>query len=111
MRIKTLFTLSITVMLLALACEYAHAAWTWTPEIGRWINIRRQPRETAGLQFQYAEKLLTDGETEKAIDEYRKILRFFPELKPLRLAYYENYKMKETLDKIEELLISFILTF
>lgn len=74
--------------LLATACTDAYAQWTWTPEVGRWINPRRQPRETAALQFQYAQQLLADGETEKAIDEYKKVLRYFPDSTYCDLAQY-----------------------
>jgi len=101
-KIKYLLTLSGSIILLALACESAHAAWTWTPEIGRWINIRRQPRETAGLQFQYAEKLLAEGDTEKALDEYRKILRYFPESNYCELAQYSIARALEAQEDYKE---------
>ncbi len=87
--------------MLGLTWGSAHAAWTWTPEVGRWINMKRQPRETPALQFQYAEELLAQGNTEKALDEYKKILRYFPESNYCELAQYsiartleaqENYK-------------------
>ncbi len=66
----------------------AEAAWVWTPQMGRWINPKRQPKETAALQFQYAEELLGKGDTEKAIDEYKKVLKYFPESNYCDLAQY-----------------------
>jgi outer membrane assembly lipoprotein YfiO len=71
-----------------LLCASAEAAWIWTPQMGRWINPKRQPKETAALQFQYAEELLGQGETEKAIDEYKKVLRYFPESNYCDLSQY-----------------------
>ena len=102
MKNKYSIIFAVSVILLALACENAHAAWTWTPEIGRWVNIRRQPRETAGLQFQYAEKLLAEGDTEKAMDEYRKILRYFPESNYCELAQYSIARALEAQEDYKE---------
>lgn len=88
MRKRCLRVLAGVALILALASTGAHAAWTWTPEVGRWINLKRQPRETAALQFQHAEELLADGDTEKAISEYEKVLRYFPDSNYCDLAQY-----------------------
>lgn len=90
------------VLLLLLTCTSSFAAWTWTPETGRWINPRRQPKETAALQFQYAEDLLTDGETAKALAEYKKVLRYFPESNYCDLAQYSIGRALEVQEYYEE---------
>lgn len=102
MKLRYLCTLFGGVLVLALTCGSAHAAWTWTPEIGRWINIRRQPRETPSLQFQYAEELLAQGNTEKAMTEYRKILRYFPESNYCELAQYSIARTFEAEEEYKE---------
>jgi outer membrane assembly lipoprotein YfiO len=91
-----------TLILLSLVSGSAHAAWTWTPEIGRWINLKRQPRETAGLQYQYAEQVLTEGDTEKAIQEYEKILRYFPDSSYCELAQYSIGRALEAQEDYKE---------
>lgn len=88
-------------MLLALSSEIAYAAWTWTPEVGRWINPRRQPRETAALQFQYAEELLAEGETERAIQEYERVLDYFPLSNYCDLAQYSIGRAYEAIEEYE----------
>lgn len=96
-----LFPLAGT-LLLVLMCVSAEAAWTWTPQIGRWINPKRQPRETAALQFQHAEELLAQGDTEKAIGEYKKVLRYFPESNYCDLAQYSIGRALEAQEDYEE---------
>ncbi len=86
---KEYFRISaVAAALLVLMSASAYAEWTWTPELGRWVNPRRQPRETAALQFQYADELLADGDTEKAVREYEKLLRYFPDSNYRDLAQY-----------------------
>ena len=94
--------LAAAILLLALTCTTAHAQWTWTPEVGRWINPKRQPRETAALQFQYADELLADGDTEKAISEYEKLLRYFPASNYCDLAQYSIGRALEAQEDYRE---------
>jgi outer membrane protein assembly factor BamD len=94
--------LAAAVLVLALTCTTAHAQWTWTPEVGRWINPKRQPRETPALQFQYAEELLAAGKTEKAVAEYEKLLRFFPASNYCDLAQYSIGRALEAQGDYEE---------
>lgn len=99
---KILYIWVGVVALLMLVSVSAHGAWTWTPEIGRWINPNRQPRETAALQFQYAEELLAQGETEKAVNEYKKVLRYFPESNYCDLSQYSIGRALEAQGDYEE---------
>ncbi len=97
--------LSVALLSAALLTGFGssvEAAWTWTPQTGRWLNPNRQPKETAALQFQYAEELLTQGEAEQAIDEYNKVLRYFPDSNYCDLAQYSIGRALEAQDKHEE---------
>jgi len=55
----------------------ADAAWTWTPQTGRWLNTKRLPKETAELQIEYTRGLLLQGEIKQALDETEKFTRFY----------------------------------
>jgi outer membrane protein assembly factor BamD len=94
--------LAIAAAMSVVVSTSADAAWTWTPEIGRWINPGRQPRETPALQFQYAEELLAAGDTEKAISEYRKVLRYFASSTYCDLAQYSIGRAYEAQRDYEE---------
>lgn len=90
------------ILFLGLVCSTAEAAWTWTPQTGRWINPKRQPRETAALQFQYAEELLSQGESEKAVEEYKEVLRYFPDSDYCDLAQYSIGRALEAQGEYEK---------
>jgi len=94
--------LAFGVLFLLAIGTSADAAWTWTPQTGRWINPKRQPKETAALQFQYGEEILAQGDTEKAIDEFRKVLRYFPESNYCDLAQYSIGRALEAEGEYED---------
>lgn len=64
-------------LLLAAVAVEAHAQWTWTPQTGRWINLKRLPKETPELQVEYARSLYLDGDLKKALRETDKFDRFY----------------------------------
>lgn len=55
----------------------AYAQWTWTPQTGRFINVKKLPKETAELQLEYARSLLLKGELKRAWHETDKFFEFF----------------------------------
>lgn len=57
----------------------ANAVWVWTPETGKWINPKNQPKETAQAQLEYASQLRLAGDYEEALAEYEKLFRFYPD--------------------------------
>ena len=60
------------------AAAPAFAGWIWTPESGRWVNPGNQPKESASLQFQYAEELLEQKKYEEAVREFQRLHSHFP---------------------------------
>lgn len=65
------------VAALLLVSAAAQAQWTWTPQTGRWINVKRLPKETAELQLEYARTLMLEGDYNKAMRETDKFDRFY----------------------------------
>lgn len=55
-------------------CE---AQFVWTPETGRFINMKRLPKETAELQVEYARTLLVQGNPKGALSETTKFSEFY----------------------------------
>lgn len=60
-----------------LASLNVDAQWTWTPQTGRWVNLKRMPKETPQLQIEYARGLLLEGQYQKAWRETRKFISFY----------------------------------
>ncbi|MCX5770409.1 MAG: outer membrane protein assembly factor BamD [Candidatus Hydrogenedentes bacterium] len=67
----------IALVAAALSCLPVYAEWTWTPQTGRWINVKRLPKETAELQVEYARSLMLEGEFKKAIVETEKFTDYY----------------------------------
>lgn len=55
----------------------AAAQWTWSPQTGRWINLKRLPKETPELQIEYARSLLLSGDKRRALRETHKFEQFY----------------------------------
>lgn len=55
----------------------AYSQWTWTPQTGRFINIKRMPKETPQLQIEYARSLYLQGSYKKALEETDKFIQFY----------------------------------
>lgn len=68
--------MSVVLMLCAMP---ATAQWTWTPEVGRLVNLKRLPKETPELQVEYARSLLVGKEYSKAFEETKKFFDFYGE--------------------------------
>lgn len=70
----------LRVLIVALVAVWAlpvHAQWTWTPQTGRWVNLKRLPKETAELQIEHARALMLDGDYRKAMKETEKFTQFY----------------------------------
>ena len=55
----------------------AQAQWTWTPQTGRFINIKKMPKETAELQIEYARTEMLKGDFKRALQETVKFLEYY----------------------------------
>ncbi|MBI2424708.1 MAG: outer membrane protein assembly factor BamD [Candidatus Hydrogenedentes bacterium] len=69
--------LLITGVALLLFSATAAAQWTWTPQTGRWINLKQLPKETPELQMEYARGLLIEKDYKKAWRETGKFVQFY----------------------------------
>ncbi|NLN93850.1 MAG: tetratricopeptide repeat protein [Candidatus Hydrogenedens sp.] len=63
--------------LLLVTTQAAFAQWSWTPQTGRFINLKRMPRETAELQIEYARSLMVAGNYRKALRECDKFVEYY----------------------------------
>jgi len=75
MRIASKFVLIATAIIFV--AEAAHAQWVWTPQTGRWVNLKRVPKESPELQVEYARSLMLEGRHKRALDETEKFNKFY----------------------------------
>ncbi len=69
------------VLILLLICGFARpvsAFWIWTPETNKWVNPKYAVKETPQEQFTYAKEFLDAKEYEKAIEEFKKLIKHYP---------------------------------
>jgi len=67
------------VVACAVLASNAHAQWTWTPQTGRFVNMKRMPKETPELQVEFARGLMVDGKYKEALRETSKFINFYNE--------------------------------
>jgi len=67
------------IFFLLLTASGIFAYWEWTPKTGKWINPKYAVKDTAKEQFELAEKYKEEGALEKAIREYEKLLKHYPD--------------------------------
>ena len=68
---------ALAAFLAVVLISAAEAQWTWTPQTGRWVNMKRLPKETAELQIEYARGLMIQGNPKKALRETNKFTEFY----------------------------------
>lgn len=71
------YTLLLSITLILVIAGVAEAQWTWTPQTGRFVNIKRMPKETAELQLEYVRSLMLEGNYRKAMRESDKFVEYY----------------------------------
>jgi len=55
----------------------ASAQWTWTPQTGRFVNVKKLPKETAELQIEYARSRMLERDYKDALQETVKFRNYY----------------------------------
>ena len=67
----------LIILALFLPAVSVSAQWTWTPEVGRLVNLKRMPKETPELQVEYARSLMVGKSYSQAFNETNKFTNFY----------------------------------
>ena len=65
----------------AFFCPMAEAAWIWSPDIGKWMNLKKAAKDTPEEQYDWAMSFYNRKEWDRAIEEFEKIPDNFPSSK------------------------------
>ena len=100
----------ILIIAAVLTPAIAQAQWRWTPETGRWVNIRNLPRESPELQLEYARGLYEEGKTRRALHETEKFDDFYSDTEfaddnqflrgEIRLAAGDEYRAAKEFQQV-----------
>ena len=74
---KCMGGIAAVVVMVAVVQTAADAQWTWTPQTGRLINMKRLPKETPELQVEYARSLMLGGDFKRAMRETNKFEDYY----------------------------------
>jgi len=62
----------------ALAWSPCYGFWIWSPKTGKWINPAYHSFDTPKEQFEWAKGFFDDNEYRRAMSEFKKVLKKFP---------------------------------
>ncbi len=82
MRKKYCFSGKITALLICYAlmgCSLSHAYWIWTPQSKKWTNPKYEPKGTPRAQYDWAMQAYLAKDYAKAISEFKKMIRAYPQ--------------------------------
>lgn len=76
---RAIFILVALTALGTFSAPLSYAVWIWTPETRKWINPKYAVKENPEEQFAWAESFFQSEEYKKAIREYRKLIKNYPD--------------------------------
>jgi outer membrane assembly lipoprotein YfiO len=75
---KYLAAFFLAIFIAASAAETAHAAWVWSPDLGKWINPKKSAKDTPEEQYSWAMEFFNQNQWDRAIEEFEKLPAVFP---------------------------------
>ncbi len=79
--------------------KVSYAFWVWTPETNRWENPKYSVKETPAEQLEFAKTFYTSKEYERAMLEFKKLIKHYPRAKEAAEAQYSIGMCLEALGK------------
>ncbi|MFH0771872.1 MAG: outer membrane protein assembly factor BamD [Candidatus Omnitrophota bacterium] len=83
------------------------AYWIWTPQTGTWINPKWAVKDTPQEQFDWAMKFYKDKNCKKAVDEFLKLVRYYPQSELAAEAQYYAGRSFEELEEYEQAYLAY----
>jgi len=69
---------SIVFLIIFAFASNANAFWIWSPRTGKWTNPKYSPKENPKEQLKSAIELYNGKKYDKAINEFKLLIRYFP---------------------------------
>ena len=85
-RIRKIPTILIAILLVFPSLSYS--AWIWTPETNAWLNPKHVVKDTSNEQLKHALNYYEAKDYKRAISEFDKLIKFYPESKHAPKAQY-----------------------
>lgn len=102
---KNFFAMAVIFCVLIQAPSYGY--WIWTPQAGTWINPRWAVKDTPQEQFNWAMQFYKAKDYKKAVDEFLKLVRYYPQAElAAESQYYAGYSF-EALEEYEQAFLAY----
>jgi outer membrane protein assembly factor BamD len=73
----------------------AGAFWVWTPESNKWVNPKFTVKDTPEEQLKHALEFYENKEYKEALDEFKKLLQYYPKAKEAPDAQFYIGKIQQ----------------
>jgi outer membrane assembly lipoprotein YfiO len=80
------------------SCIPSYAAWIWTPESKGWINPKHGVKDTSQEQLTWASGLYESAEYKRALNEFNKLVRYYPNSMHAPMAQYYTGRCYEDME-------------
>ncbi len=102
------YLFAILVLSAALAAQnMGYAYWIWTPQTGTWINPKWAVKDTPAEQFDWAMRFYKAKDYKKAVDEFLKLVRYYPQAELAAEAQYYAGQSFEGLEEYEQAFLAY----
>ncbi|MBN1405997.1 MAG: tetratricopeptide repeat protein [Candidatus Omnitrophica bacterium] len=107
MRYKLYIIIIILLVLAAFGENAAFAYWIWTPQTKKWINPRYAPKDTPKEQLLYSMDLFEAKDYKKALDEFKKVVSYYPRSESAAEAQYYIGRCQEELQNYYQAFLAY----
>ncbi len=86
----------VAILLCSFFSQSAWAYWIWTPESKRWTNPKYAPKESPQEQLSFAKSYYEAKDYKTAINELRKLVKYYPDaVEAPEAQYYLGLSLEE----------------
>src|SRR5579862_8645956 len=89
----------LSALFLAVVPCLCRADWIWTPETGKFINPKWEVKPTPEDQLEYAQSFKDQGNCNKAMAEFKKLIKAYPRAKEAPEAEFFTGQCLESINK------------
>lgn len=100
MKFKLYIIITILLTISFFTSPSAFSYWMWTPQTKKWINPKYAPKDTPKDQLLYAMDLFQATEYKKALQEFEKLVSYYPRSEAAAEGQYHIGRCHEELQNL-----------
>jgi len=92
-------SIALSLVSLLVFAPLSYGAWIWTPQTGKWLNPKSAVKDTAQEQLQAGMAFYDAKDYKKAIGDFDKVVRFYPNSIHAPIAQYYIGRSYENMEE------------